>query len=1469
MFMNNFSTLLKGADADVASIEARKNMLKSMINSEAQDSGWGTLEVFLVKLCSLFSKRCKNVSATLTDIQHAINGFKDNYRPATGQDLSVAGQSVFKLWLAAGIYRKLGADMHFQVNIDADSLDSAKMILSGQPDSQSIWTEAELRCEIDITVAEAEIFKALAGDILPEQGDSINNPYAQSDLAKGIIQRCLPKELTEPQTTLANTLIGLPVNSSLPSMKLINRANDALKNVSEYIKNNNIVGSDSGVTLDSATFHNMYAKTTRYTMEDFLTVSFPVITATEMIIRKITVEQTVKFVKQRISTFDTAEKNASERIKLLISDEVVQLKKQAFGLAEGLYAAMTGNEAKFDKDDGESSLNHLPKAFQKSFKKFISDCNECTSNPSQDSFDAAVSSLTKLLDSDVKIYSSELNGKERYREKLREQIIKFTAFVNDKDQEKNRMHKQLERLEEQQNTLVQNIKGKDELVQNIDSSINRLNNEVGNLNSNKEKVNSELNELNNQALDLQQQLTSCQQSRQEVLDACCSELKQLQEKINLQRQQSTGIEADCNEQIGLSNRVLAKAKNSSFAKYAVQLITTKEHNLDDMTNASEIHAYIMCEVINLLNRRFFSNYTLHEFDSIIQANNLLEIEDCTSGQANFIKAKKLSPRIRRINEESLKTFLKKLDEEEIKRKCNECKEESQTRGHHFIFSKNSKSKQLQEKMQTEFNQSFNERFKVVKNILNGYKDSYNALFSIMFNRSVMLKRKQDYVTVLFNTVKSMNNIKDQLDNSLIDLDRTLDSDKVSFFDSMPEEVKTITQNIKEMYQSVVEKLVSKKEEFQSRTERLLNSVLPKLITSDGKYLFDYNNFEGSNPLSEQDIEDIQWCVQYIEDAGFSDIAKHQETNVIFSYTTFLREKKQCQQELEILKSSMEELGKKYKDNFDEFQEKITKFNESIAENSLQQQMILNYINQMTATIQEKSIEINEQIKKKDDLQKEILTYQSEVNKAKTAIAKIKGDITKVNKLIKSKTRDSFSAEKKLETLNEDINVIKQLMQKTQQISQNFNDKSVQSISAGLKQRIEPLDYQVKDSQRSKEFLEAAVALVNNKGVYNLWIETGQFIEPKDKKDYNGMIFDVKIPYTADKEESIKIWDACGYRTLNIKNDRTKVRTDEKVAKDAIAVDEANQLLEKVQMECFEELFAIEGNQLIDDVHNLLKDYVGKEEKPDFKSFSKYIEFCHSAIKSYEKSQQSRGVVTIDSVMQQSIKEFKEKLYKAQVLFGIYIAKVYLNKDFQMFRNKEGFSADILRADIESHEFSQVYNVAYDVERQFSEPFNEWKAKNKDDENKKMSLLDKMRQWMNANASQRDDNPVVQYLNDVLKNQIFLISSAAKTGRVITPEISSDFVAPSLQYVLKVGPHTGREGIDFLFSLTDAASGVLVMDYQKGTSEPSITYKSVFGDREKWIIQNAADFNQQVAQICGKIGLNVKGVTTPGESSAVA
>ncbi len=117
--MNNFSKLLGSDNARTAAMEAKQEILHKAVDS--REVGWGALETFLLKLCSLFSERCKDVSNALTDIQRVLA-----QNPDENIQLNVG---VSRLYLTAEVYRQIGATLHYQVEVLDDR---ARLILSGE-----------------------------------------------------------------------------------------------------------------------------------------------------------------------------------------------------------------------------------------------------------------------------------------------------------------------------------------------------------------------------------------------------------------------------------------------------------------------------------------------------------------------------------------------------------------------------------------------------------------------------------------------------------------------------------------------------------------------------------------------------------------------------------------------------------------------------------------------------------------------------------------------------------------------------------------------------------------------------------------------------------------------------------------------------------------------------------------------------------------------------------------------------------------------------------------------------------------------------------------------------------------------------------------------------------------------------------------------------------------------------------------
>ncbi|ELX1913371.1 hypothetical protein ONM75_004251 [Escherichia coli] len=1420
MGLSNLSTLLKSDNDTQAVSEAQKNILKSMINSKAQDSGWGKMEVFLLKLCSLFSERCKNISTTLADIQCALNTFKDDHYVSGEQNLEESERCVLRLWLAKEIYRKLGADMYFQVNADPGNSTRAQLVLDGQPKTTesalSIWGAGELSCEIDISVEEGEILKALAGDVLPENLTS--HPYVKSDDAIKFIQSETSSLLTGPQKKLVGILVKMPTNNLAPSMKLIGRANKALETVSAYINGNNTVGSDSDKNLTPAMFRDMYRKQTDYTMEDFLAVSSPVVNITEGIGRQNMVTLTRQHMNQRMGALVEREGSLNTALKEQIKQEIDNLKTVAFDFMKELCSASAPEHNKtifFDEDDWENSLKPLPKTCQRKFKDFIEKYNECESSPSEGSFKAVVDSVKALLRSEEKARTAELESIQHAidrQNKIANGIIKAIESAETKKIQYNCNH---QKLTEKINSLKSLIDSEEKELQTAKECISQLSKKTDELKSEKEVKLSQVDLLRNNMSALQQNLSVCEKKLQKTEDDFCSEVERLAKAIFQEFDCAERAETVFNEQIDLSNRVIAKAKGKNFARNFVQTIAEdgKAETELGISVAEVREAFQNCsqaerDVINALREHFNQTYTILQFQVGMRENGILGsfgeiLPEYAQSQFRGI--------ISYINEENLKTFLKALDEK------------------------------YTNKTAAAGNNNFDSKYDAIYEKLDSYIVARNSLNKLTANQDVILKLKQSYVDTLRKTVDSMAQIANEVNDSLNDLDKSkskLDLD-FSGLDSMPEKVRALIQSAKDEYQSAVAKLMSTSGDFKNRTERLLKIVLPKLVTPQGGYWFNSTNLGGVTPLDKQDIDDIEWCANYMEYNGVSEITEHQMKNSFTGYNAFLKEKERCENALKKLNSLVRELNVKFADEINEHKKQVNEFKESIKNNLLQEKKMSSDIDRIAGVIEKHNLDISEQQKKGDDLQGKIASHQKQMQDTETKISKCDKKITALNDRIESDKRTLSTTKNELSKLNEDIVNIDNRQKHTESNKlTSFIDRA-ELIRLEAAKQFDYLNKQKKELQDSRDFLSRSISSLN---AFNDWEKT-PVSKNNNKNIYDGIVFaNIDIPINANGKEGIKIWDSYDYQTINLTKYPAKARNDKEVATDALTVDEGNKLLEENQNKSFNELFALKNDYtLISDVYNLLEIHAGTTETPDFKLLSKYIEYCYNAVKGYEKLQNQGNDATDLATI---IAELKEKLYKAQVLFGIFMISPFI-------KSNNALSTDIINAGSDAFMLSQLNKNSHIDDNKFNSYLKKWQETEKDDEKK------------------TDNNPSLDYAKEVLKQQMFYVASTIQTGRLISPNVTSEFVAPSIQQYIKTGGVHDQKGIQFLFSLTDVASGVVIPDVKNNyTSAFMGSYRHLSDERTKWIEANP-DFNQQVELICDRLELSIKGINAPEVSSVVA
>ncbi len=1457
--LHNFSKLLEHSDTSAATIEAQKNIIHKVIDSKGQDSGWTKLEIFLLDLCSLFSKRCKNVSNTLTDVQHIICHFQDYVNADSGMEK--IAQGIFKLYITSEIYRQLGATMSYRVETSSlPESTKSKLILSGQPVGSSTLPAAALDCEIDIHQDEAVVFKALAGDLLLDE-HTTTNPYATEEKIEQYFD--FPS-LNETQTNLMKSLARMPTNDVKAIMSMIARTNNALKAVSAHIKEHLTPDIES---LNSTTFHNIYGGNARYSMNDFLAVSLPMIKGIERMGRQIIIDQVNSELGKRYGLLEEKIENTDTQMKTVIQQGAENLEKQALDFAKSICAAIEGKSEDFNSEDLDNSLKQLPRSFRRKFKKCIKDCYECKQ---YDDFKTTAKSVSDFLASGMEIIQKKLENEQDNSEHQQNLLENHLKMISEVEKQQTNVAATIDKLEETLRKLALQKEEKTNDIERVKDKIKQIDTEIQKFNLQNESKRHELQNLESQGKELKKELDDYQALQKQYETEWCDKLKESQEKMARQSSQLMKVATGSNSLKSASVSVQKQTNNLSrytenafadivFKDLAVTDTDKKEFvgmSVADLTSIKESIFRCQTSIIGLLNDiSDGESYNASNFIDVLETEKLFTSEEQDAAIAsviNKINGIRLPNRLVYINDDRLDSFLMKLHKKGISSLQNR-----------FNLAK-TKTEKAQIKRDIQSARAlFSAQSQYVKNLLETYKDFQNESIKIIRDRSTVLEKKIETIDLLLHTVASMKcDHWDELESDV----PSLDLDEVDY-SSMPQEVCGLAKELEELYRSNINKLREEKNDIQSKIDRLLGNVLPKFAEfkfdetrglSDIKYRPTFSNLEEKESLSEQDELDIKWALDVITSNRIKIVNKHQRQNI--DYIQVLDERiKQCKQQGEALNMFLGEIAKETLAKLTPIDAKVKRIDTLIKENESQQRTVSEIININIDNIRNLDSDKSEQQKKIDSLGKEIDSLEKE-NQG------IESKIRRLEKASNSITQRQMHLNTTVSNIQMKQSSIKEKIEKTRDLLQRLTSiNKSDEICDSVNQNVRELENELKTFEAGKEFLSQATEFIGN-GMFDSWVNKGHSVPETGEKEkyYNGYLFlNAKIPNNDDKEEGIKIWTHPDYQTTGDVD--SAIRTDSVVVNDLFSVTEANVTIDKIQEKYFNQLFNIEDNQLVTDVRNSLKAFCGKTE-PDFRSFKKFIAERYSAIQKY-----SHSFVKAESLTQaqsDDIMKLKEDLYKAQMLFGICMAATI--RDRQMKDMCKNISIDVMAAGLRMHTFSQLYhNPIMNHDAKFFELLNEWEMVNSKEEDKdeNKSLKQRIIDWMLSDNKQKDNKPIVNFLFSVIQHQRCFVNASFKTGRIMTrQQAPSDFAELSLYRLLWKGVDSNLTGTEFLFGLTDIAAG---MRNPVLGALVTVDYSSFVKERENWVAKNE-NTSLQVSQACAAMDLRVRGILpTPEVSSAVA
>ena len=1456
--LHNFSKLLEHSDTSAAAIEAQKNIIHKVIDSKGQDSGWTKLEIFLLDLCSLFSKRCKDVSNTLTDVQRIIYHFQDYVNADSGMEK--IAQGIFKLYITSEIYRQLGATMSYKVETSSlPESTKSKLILSGQPDGSSKLPAKALDCEIDIHRDEAAVFKALAGDLLLDE-HTTTNPYATDER---IEQYFDSSSLTGPQTDLMKSLAHMPTNNVRAILRMIDSTNDALKAVSAHIKEHLTQDIES---LNPTTFHNIYGGNARYSIDDFLAVSLPMAKGIERMGKQIVIDQVNSELSERYGLLEEKIENTDTQMKKVIQQGAENLKTQALDFAKSICAAIEGKSEDFNNEDLDNSLKQLPRGFRKKFEKCINDCRKCEQ---YDDFKRAAKSVSDFLASGVEIIQKKLKDEQDNSKHQQNLLDNHQKTILKVEKQQTNVAATIDGLEETFRKLVQQKEEKTNDIEQAKNNIKQIDTEIQKFNLQNKNEQLELQNLEGQKRELKKDLDYYRALQKQYETEWCDKLKELQEKMAQQLfQRPMEAKTRFNDLTRTSVNVLKQANKleASYAEHAFADIVFKDIPIDsdkkefvgmsmndilERTNSVYKHQK---DIVGLLNKiSHEESYTIHDFVDTIKSEKLFtwEEQDSTLVRINKFLGTNLHNRVVRINDENLDRFLEKLHKKHID-----------------SLRENAPLRFLSPMLKTQETDLFKHQRKQVKEMLEQYIIAHNSVLTMARDRLTVWQYQRKAIDLLWRTVKSMKT--DNWDG-LVSNAPSLNSDQVDYVGSMPQEVLQLTSKLKELYQTKISRLYAEKNEIQNKIDRLYHTVLPKFVefktNNKGEpiieYRTDFTDFEKMESLNKQDELDIQWVFEVVASNHIETINEHQRQNTNYNINVLNEEISKCKQQGKELNMSLGEIAKEISANLNPIDIKVKEIDTLIKENELQQRAVSEIINTNIDNISKLDLDKSEQQKEITSLKKEIDSLDSTRERIESNIRKFKETSDLITQRLEQLNTTVLDIQTRQSSFLEKIEKTKDLLQRVTSI--NSSD-GVQKISDSVNQNVRTLENELKTFKAGKEFLSKATEFVKE-GRFNSWVNNGYSVPETGEKEksYNAYFFrNAKIPNNDDKEEGIKIWAHDDYQAIDDVNSAIRTdRTDSGVVNDLFSVTEASVILDGIQEKYFNRLFHIEDNQLVTDVRNSLKIFCGKTE-PDFRSFKKFIVERYSAIQKY-----SHSLAKAESVAQaqsDDIMKLKEDLYKAQMLFGICMAAAISDNSMKdMYKN---ISIDVMIAGLRMHTFAQVYNSpTMNHDAKFFELLNKWEtvSSKEEDKDENKSLGQRIIHWLLSDNEQKDNKPIIDFLLNVIQHQLCFVNASFKTGKLITARRApSDFAELSLYRLLWKGVDNNLTGTKFLFSLTDIAGGMRA----PGLNLDDV-YSSFVKERENWVARDE-NISLQVSQACAAMNLRVRGIQpTPEVSSAVA
>lgn len=1497
--LNNFSKLLGHDNARTAAMEAKQEILHKAVDS--QEVGWGALEAFLLKLCSLFSERCKDVDNALTNIQRAL--VQD---PNILNDKNQLSLAVSRLYLAAEVYRQIGATLHYQVDVRDDR---ARLMLSGELNnptaSSSLWQSEDLDYELEISRDQAAVLKVLAGDVSLPECDVCNpdNPVANEER----INECFDfSQLTENQSKLLKKLASMKEADVQEILKAVQEGNRTLGIVSNQIKHIRENNSDM-MQLDYKLFRDMYRNTENHEIipySDFLDV-LPAFTAgVNQLERRTTLFRGRQAICERMATIDTEIKNINDEIKNLIKKETALLKDQICNFAtdlstifaEGSVQELSQNTSKeisqdtseeisqdisFEYNDSgkdfKEILKTLPKSFREQFNNCLKFCEESESQGTKECFEAAANSVSHLVNDGIRIAREKLTAESAEKEKnCQKKIRSFSEEINKLETRKTRITASIGKLEGELNKSTQQLDENSKEIQFHERKSQLLREQLQNFTelNREDELKYELEKK--QIAEVSAELNILQEQQKAVEEEWCNTLNRKQYDLN-QMAKAIADREHIHDSVGseiipVSHYAIRTAndlKNNGLAKILEDLQDGKqvkdasylEYDLEYLHEKEQEFKKRLGDFIKTVNYKFNQDVFKDEaafLEEIKKRTFFIMLDDKSedSNDSNNESIKitndnnALHQLISRINSDGVKDFLKKY-------------EKAPTLPHRIALTDRAKKendealKQAQEDAQ--------ERYELFTQYLTeDYLVNHNFFRGRNYNRLEVFRRKRGVIKAVIRTVVSLDYELKAADENYR---KRSDVDVFNSGEIVSENVRQAITGINEWYKKIAGNLSDQLAACRSIIDNL-KQVLPSLMdytvkdAEAGAIEFGDTKFSVNNlhvDLDDQAQRDIQWVLDYIGNNYISVVGEYSAQNFksINEMSAVLRELKEKRKELY---DDLNNIAGEYTQKLHGIDGKLSDVKAILAQHELSREALSKVIEFRKGCIADVRTELSGKEEKIKSLKEEKSLLERKIEETKQKISTqeekysscnrgIIGLGLKINGVNAESSHSKFKSRMKGDQIDD--------------LEKHYKDKCKNNID----EDVTKLNDTLKQLGDGLTFLDKSRRLIESSAL-DEWVRTGN-IHSEGKTDYRSVFMEQRIPKDANKEELMELWASSEYNVFSgflSESQKKAVSDNSEIMKNLVRTNGSENVLDEIQADSFNELFDTnKNNKLINDVYGDLETFCKNNSEPDinFKLFSKYVGHQYNALKNY-KQQVAMAPAGVKEEMQALVANLEDKLYKAQMVFGIYISVILSNNTMvEQVRNKTIGNMGAMRAGVIGRDLMQLLSgiVAPSVvSNKFMVDDADFRRlvsqSNDETESQKEGWAYRFLDWI---MGDNDEMPPVgkavsEFVIRVLNNQRTPVALEMSTGRVIASQ-KEVFAEPSLSPLMVYGVPNNVEGADFLLCLTDISGGAVdLVGYTfKGVTN---MYFPFFKKRANWVKKHP-EYQELASDACSRLNLRGK------------